>query len=143
MLNQTYSTGVGALVSPLISTQFVRLEHWNYYYLASLGISIIVRSDSHRVHLISTNRSQTTQNVSLLVSFFRLRSEESLLGNHPNETETLEDGSSREVTLQDVLKLKMVHMFSLFTCVPILCCAASFIKPYKVCCLAKVTLCGH
>ncbi|CED82408.1 urease accessory protein [Phaffia rhodozyma] len=89
--------GTGALVSPLVSTQFSTIEHWNYYYLASLGLSII--------------------NFSLLISVFRLRSEESLLGlHHETSGEGAEEGIiNREVTLHDVLKIKMVHMYALFT----------------------------
>lgn len=35
--------GVGALVCPLVATQFATLEHWSYQYLTSLGLAIFVR----------------------------------------------------------------------------------------------------
>ena len=35
------SLGVGALVSPLVATQFAQLPHWSFHYLTSLGIAII------------------------------------------------------------------------------------------------------
>jgi hypothetical protein len=34
--------GVGALVSPLVSTQFARYpRHWSFHYLISLGLSLV------------------------------------------------------------------------------------------------------
>ena len=38
--------GVGALVCPLVATQFATLEHWSYQYLTSLGLALFVRLPS-------------------------------------------------------------------------------------------------
>ncbi len=32
--------GVGALVSPLIATQFAQLHQWSFHYLAALGVAL-------------------------------------------------------------------------------------------------------
>jgi hypothetical protein len=31
--------GAGALTSPLVSTQFAQLRHWNYHYITALGVA--------------------------------------------------------------------------------------------------------
>lgn len=33
--------GAGALVSPLVATQFSEMKHWNFHYLTSVGIGVI------------------------------------------------------------------------------------------------------
>lgn len=33
--------GLGALIAPLVATQFSHMHHWSYHYLTSLGISLI------------------------------------------------------------------------------------------------------
>ncbi|KAH8822989.1 MFS general substrate transporter [Flagelloscypha sp. PMI_526] len=37
-LHATY--GCGALVGPIVSTQFSKMEHWNYHYIASAGLMV-------------------------------------------------------------------------------------------------------
>lgn len=38
----TFFLGLGALCSPLVSTQFSRMpDHWSFHYLVSLGISLL------------------------------------------------------------------------------------------------------
>ncbi len=36
--------GTGALVSPLVATQFVQTEHWYFHYLFLLGATMITLS---------------------------------------------------------------------------------------------------
>ncbi|KAJ9118307.1 hypothetical protein QFC22_004218 [Naganishia vaughanmartiniae] len=33
--------GAGALVSPLVATQFSEMKHWSFHYLTSLGVAVI------------------------------------------------------------------------------------------------------
>jgi fucose permease len=33
--------GLGALVSPLVATQFANARHWSFHYIASLGIALL------------------------------------------------------------------------------------------------------
>lgn len=35
-----FSTGAGALASPLVATQFYHMRHWSFHFLVSLGIAI-------------------------------------------------------------------------------------------------------
>lgn len=35
-----YCLGIGALVSPLSSTQFAAMPKWNYHFLISLGLGV-------------------------------------------------------------------------------------------------------
>ena len=46
--------GAGALVAPLVSTQFSQLPRWSFHYLASLGIAL-----SNTVMLIAVFRFKT------------------------------------------------------------------------------------
>jgi fucose permease len=41
--------GVGALVCPLVATQFATLEHWSYQYLTSLGLALFVSDLTSRL----------------------------------------------------------------------------------------------
>jgi hypothetical protein len=45
-LNNTMigSIGTGALISPLIATQFAQIEHWYFHYLFLLGATMITLS---------------------------------------------------------------------------------------------------
>lgn len=49
-------TGAGALVAPLVSTQFSQLPRWSFHYLASLGIAL-----SNTVMLIAVFRFKTQE----------------------------------------------------------------------------------
>jgi hypothetical protein len=33
--------GAGALVAPLVSTQFAQMRHWSFHYLVSLGVTAL------------------------------------------------------------------------------------------------------
>ena len=34
-------TGVGALIAPLVATQFYKLPRWSFHFLVSLGLSVL------------------------------------------------------------------------------------------------------
>lgn len=36
-----WATGLGALCSPLVATQFARQKHWSFHYLCSFGVGLI------------------------------------------------------------------------------------------------------
>ena len=56
--------GVGALVAPLVSTQFAAMEKWSYFFLISLGISL-----STAVALFSAFGVERVERKSSLSSF--------------------------------------------------------------------------
>ena len=47
-------TGVGALVAPLIATQFYKLPRWSFHFFTSLGISVL-----NTIFLIAVFRFKT------------------------------------------------------------------------------------
>ncbi|CED82407.1 Major facilitator superfamily domain, general substrate transporter [Phaffia rhodozyma] len=109
--------GIGALVSPLVSTQFSQIPKWHYFYLCSVAVAVI--------------------NLAGLLYVFRLRTEKSLLGKlneggkvekddtvaFPSTTGAQEvgeparssGGRKKEITLMDVLRLRNVHILAIFT----------------------------
>jgi hypothetical protein len=55
----TFSSGAGALSSPLVATQFAQLPRWSFHYLVSLGIAC--------------------SNTALLIVVFRCKTQDGLL----------------------------------------------------------------
>lgn len=122
--------GVGALVCPLVSTQFAAMpDAWHYHYLISLGLALFVRSSRprHSSRRCASKKADPcarvlSQTFAMLALVFRFRSEESLLGRHADEIpETLETGSgdvataaepARPPTLIDILKSRLVHLYA-------------------------------
>ncbi|KAL7414258.1 MFS general substrate transporter [Mrakia frigida] len=93
--------GFGALASPLVSTQFAQMPNFQYYFLISLGFSLI--------------------NLCTLIYVFRFRTEESLLGPLPavetvaedNSTEPLLQLSSKQ-KMKQILSTRLVHIYAAF-----------------------------
>lgn len=56
--------GAGALIGPLVSTQFSQIPKWNFHYLASLGVSVL-----NLVSLLSIIRLKS-QKGTLFPSYF-------------------------------------------------------------------------
>ncbi|KAJ6473307.1 MFS general substrate transporter [Mycena vulgaris] len=84
--------GAGALVAPLVSTQFAQLQHWSFHYLISAGI--------------------TALNTIFLAVVFRARTQDdclTLIGQ-----ETGEKGPSEEGHLRQIVPIKAVHLLALF-----------------------------
>jgi fucose permease len=52
--------GLGAMCSPLVSTQFSHMEHWSFHYLVSLGVAL-----SNTVVLIAVFRLKTQDGMSI------------------------------------------------------------------------------
>ncbi|KAJ7832081.1 major facilitator superfamily domain-containing protein [Mycena olivaceomarginata] len=84
--------GAGALVAPIVATQFSQLPRWSFHYLASLGVAI-------------TN--------TLILSFvFRLKTQDECLasvGEAAGETST-----SEHSTFRQILTTKTVHLLAFF-----------------------------
>ncbi|KAL7414435.1 major facilitator superfamily domain-containing protein [Mrakia frigida] len=90
--------GFGAMVCPLISTQFSKMPNWYYHYLCSLAVAII--------------------NFASLLFVFRLRTENSILGTHPEEQLANAEGNGPDdsgATMLKIMKTKSVHLFAFFT----------------------------
>ncbi|ESK90172.1 hypothetical protein Moror_7761 [Moniliophthora roreri MCA 2997] len=84
--------GLGALCSPLVSTQFAQLTHWSFNFLCSLGIAVV--------------------NTILLVVIFRGRNQDDLLaetGVPPGEK-----GNSEHSTFRQILTQRNVHLMAFF-----------------------------
>ncbi|KAH8113850.1 MFS general substrate transporter, partial [Phellopilus nigrolimitatus] len=84
--------GVGALISPLVGTQFAPLERWGFFFLISLGIALV--------------------NVVALTLAFRFKQLDAVLaksGHVPREK-----SRSRENHYKQILELKVVHILAFF-----------------------------
>ncbi|KAF9457967.1 major facilitator superfamily domain-containing protein, partial [Collybia nuda] len=84
--------GAGAMLSPLAATQFAQMAHWSFHYLVSLSLAL--------------------SNMALLIIVFRLRSGDECLvdvGQSPIEKKT-----SNESSLRQILRLKFVHLLSIY-----------------------------
>ncbi|KAK7044707.1 MFS domain-containing protein [Favolaschia claudopus] len=84
--------GAGALVSPLIATQFSQLSRWSFHYLVSLGVAI--------------------SNAIVLIIVFRLKGQDECLasvGEAAGETST-----SEHSTFRQILSTKTVHLLAFF-----------------------------
>ncbi|KAI5118166.1 hypothetical protein M0805_005788 [Coniferiporia weirii] len=84
--------GVGALISPLVATQFAATERWSMFYFISMGIGLL--------------------NVALLILVFRFERLEPILlktGQTPRE-----QTGSKENHYSQILRLKSVHILAFF-----------------------------
>jgi len=94
IFHMTY--GIGALVSPLSSTQFAALPRWNFHFLISLGLSVF--------------------NVCSLIAMFRFKNMQGIFGN-VGSIHIVQDsgapGASENHYLR-IFKLKIVHIFAVF-----------------------------
>jgi len=91
LLHATY--GVGALLSPLVATQFSGKPHWSFHYLTSLGIAII--------------------NLVALIWIFRGRRANDLLadiGQVPYENSSADEVSN----FASIARTRDVHLLALF-----------------------------
>ncbi|KAK7039467.1 major facilitator superfamily domain-containing protein, partial [Favolaschia claudopus] len=85
--------GAGALVSPLVATQFSQLRHWSFHYLISLGIAIT--------------------NTVILIWIFRLKTQDECLevvGEGPIDAASTNEHSS----FRQILSMKTVHLLAFF-----------------------------
>ncbi|KAI0754425.1 MFS general substrate transporter [Daedaleopsis nitida] len=86
--------GVGALASPLVSTQFSQLPHWSFHFLASLGIAL--------------------SNAILLAAVFRFKDQDSCLaeiGQQPSHDVDTSDNNSK---YKQMFRLRVLHLMALF-----------------------------
>ncbi|KAJ7496508.1 MFS general substrate transporter [Mycena latifolia] len=84
--------GAGALIAPLVSTQFAQQRHWSFHYLVSLGI--------------------TALNTVFLAVVFRAKAQDDCLaqiGQEPGEK-----GPNDESHLRQIVSIKAVHLLALF-----------------------------
>lgn len=103
------------------------MPNWYYHYLCSLAVAIIVSLLSF--HLNQTRRVMLTlvfpqQNFASLLFVFRLRTENSILGTHPEEQLANAEGNGPDdsgATMLKIMKTKSVHLFAFFTFVFLLC----------------------
>jgi len=86
--------GLGALVAPLIATQFAQLPRWSFHYLVSLVISLT--------------------NLALLVWVFRFKTQEDLLGVTEHH---LEDAQIPGNKYKRMFALKILHLLAFFALV--------------------------
>ncbi|TFK72081.1 MFS general substrate transporter [Pluteus cervinus] len=84
--------GFGALVAPLVATQFSHLERWSFHYLISLGLAL--------------------SNFAGLAMVFRFRTHDECLveiGQAPGEK-----SASEHSTFRQILGLRFVHLLAIF-----------------------------
>ena len=101
-------SGAGALVSPLVATQFAQVHRWSFHYLCSLGIAC-----ANTVFLIAVFRFKTQDGKTWSVPTFVLRHvvPECLeqIGQAAGEKGTSEDNKFRQI-----FRLKTVHLLAFF-----------------------------
>ncbi|KAK7048873.1 major facilitator superfamily domain-containing protein [Favolaschia claudopus] len=84
--------GAGALISPLVATQFSQLSRWSFHYLASLGVALA--------------------NALVLLIVFRLKGQDECLasvGEAAGET-----SPSEHSTFRQILSTRAVHLLAFF-----------------------------
>ncbi|KZT04502.1 MFS general substrate transporter [Laetiporus sulphureus 93-53] len=86
------SYGLGALVSPLVATQFSTAQHWSFHYLISAGIAV-------------------TNFIALLV-VFRLKNYDAVMAETGQAAD--EPGQSENLYHQ-IMRLKEVHYLAIFS----------------------------
>ncbi|KAJ7434635.1 major facilitator superfamily domain-containing protein [Mycena galericulata] len=84
--------GAGALVAPLVSTQFAQLQQWSFHYLVLLGV--------------------TALNMIFLAQVFRAKTQDDCLARIGQATG--EKGPSEESHLRQIISIKAVHLLALF-----------------------------
>ncbi|KAF7360332.1 MFS domain-containing protein [Mycena venus] len=101
--------GAGALVSPIVATQFSQLRHWSFHYLASLGVAI-----SNALVLAFVFRFKSQDGEAHTVEACTIAhdvSKECLatVGEAAGETST-----SEHSTFRQILSTKTVHLLAFF-----------------------------
>ncbi|KZT62940.1 MFS general substrate transporter [Calocera cornea HHB12733] len=86
--------GMGALVAPLIATQFAQLQRWSFHYLVSLIISIT--------------------NLIVLILVFRFKTQGDLLGITQHH---IDDAQIPGNKYKRMFKLKILHLLAFFALV--------------------------
>jgi len=87
--------GAGALVSPLVATQFAQLHRWSFHYLTSLAVA--------------------TLNTIFLVCIFKFKTQDECLAQIGQATEENEAvGNSK---YKEMFRLKGLHLLAFFTLV--------------------------
>lgn len=61
-----FRIGLGALISPLVATQFAQFNHWSFHYLVSLGLAL---SNVVILWVVFRLKSQDGEHNSYLISF--------------------------------------------------------------------------
>ncbi|KAF7349975.1 MFS domain-containing protein [Mycena venus] len=84
--------GAGALVAPLVSTQFAQLQHWSFHYIVSLGVTIL--------------------NTVFLGVVFRAKTQDECLAQIGQETG--EKRESEACQFRQIISIKAVHLLALF-----------------------------
>ncbi|KAJ7189055.1 major facilitator superfamily domain-containing protein [Mycena filopes] len=89
--------GAGALVAPLVSTQFAQLPHWSFHYLISVGLMAL--------------------NTLLLGLVFRGKSQDeclSQIGQQATAESSNVQGDEERSHFRQIISLKAVHILALF-----------------------------
>ncbi|KAH8103076.1 MFS general substrate transporter [Cristinia sonorae] len=86
--------GLGALCSPLVSTQFSQMPRWSFHYLTSLGVAL--------------------SNVVLLAIAFRFKTQDECLVEIGQELEVHPDESTDSSKYKQMFKLKELHLLAFF-----------------------------
>lgn len=85
--------GLGALLAPIVATQFAQARHWSFHYLISLGIAI-----SNTIFLITVFRFKTYNECLIEIG-----------------QPAPERGTSSHSALRQILSQKTVHLLAFFT----------------------------
>ncbi|KAL1745818.1 major facilitator superfamily domain-containing protein [Schizophyllum fasciatum] len=84
--------GFGALVAPLVSTQFAQMHRWSFHYLASMGLALLNLITSAVIFRFETQDECVAR-----------------IGQAPRERGTSTDSSFRQI-----VRLKSMHLLALF-----------------------------
>ncbi|TFK61130.1 MFS general substrate transporter, partial [Pluteus cervinus] len=85
--------GGGALVAPLVATQFAQARHWSFHYIVSAGIAV--------------------SNAVFLGVVFKLKPLEVCLAQI-GQPVTLEQDTSEKSTFKQIMGLRVVHLMAFF-----------------------------
>lgn len=87
--------GLGALCSPLVSTQFSRMpDHWSFHYLVSLGISLL--------------------NTVLLVAVFKFKTQDECLEDIGQTKAHSAVANNEDNKYRQIFRLREVHLLAFF-----------------------------
>ncbi|KAK7057827.1 MFS domain-containing protein [Favolaschia claudopus] len=87
--------GLGALIAPLVSTQFAQLQHWSFHYLVSLGVTAL-----NTIFLVAAFRGKTIDECLAQI------------GQDPTHDDSEEQNEKSH--FQQILSHKAVHLLGVF-----------------------------
>ena len=102
--------GAGALVAPLVSTQFARSDRWSFHFLCSLGVAFLNTVSLIAVFQFKRQEGSYSNSLNMYVYSYIPSVCLSQIGQRPEEHASNQSGNQ----FKQILGLKVVHLMALF-----------------------------